>query len=175
VQWPENAAAFIANFGLELLENYPYLNRESKCPQSPDTPIEKLGHMKANIEEFLMIDVDYIEEYLNEQPLLADLNTNDDFYAYGGGVFEGETCKTRIEHALLIVGHGRLDGEEYWLLRNTWSDDWGEKGFMKLNKNSDCIIMACRYNLNGPKINVHLNRDVAKMISPADLCPVQKA
>lgn len=38
------------------------------------------------------------------------------------------------DHALLLVGYGTLTegrnkGKEYWILKNTWSEDWGYKGY----------------------------------------------
>ena len=38
------------------------------------------------------------------------------------------------DHAMLLVGYGTLTegrnkGKEYWILKNTWSEDWGYKGY----------------------------------------------
>jgi hypothetical protein len=172
--YPEGVAEFIANFGLELAAAYPYLDRKGNCPYSPDTPIKKLGYMKADVEEFVMTDPEYMEDLLIFTPLLVDINTKGDMHAYGGGVYGGEKCETEIMHELILVGHGRSDGEEYWILRNVWGEDWGEAGHMKLNKNSICIRKAYRYNFSRPPVNVRRNPDVAKEITPADVCPVKK-
>jgi hypothetical protein len=173
--YPEDAAAFIENFGLELAANYPYLDRDGKCPYSPDTPIKKLGAMKANVMEILFIDTEYMEDYLKKIPLIVDINVDNDFHKYGGGVYEGEKCTEVVRHELILVGHGRLDGEEYWILRNSWGDDWGESGYIRMNKNCICIREAYMYNYKHKPVEVHHNPDVAKKITPADVCPVKKA
>ena len=35
-----------------------------------------------------------------------------------------------------------LDGEKYWLVKNTWSANWGEQGYIRISRNPayDCGI-----------------------------------
>lgn len=43
-------------------------------------------------------------------------------------------------HAVVVYGFGTTEqGEHYWLVQNSWSDDWGEKGLGK-------IIRKCSRN-----------------------------
>ena len=37
-----------------------------------------------------------------------------------------------------MVGYGTSEnGEEYWLIKNSWSISWGRKGFMKIAMKGD--------------------------------------
>jgi hypothetical protein len=61
----------------------------------------------------------------------------DAFIAYrGGGVFDGCTAGGRIlgGQAVAVVGYGQEGGQDYWLLKNSWGPEWGEKGFMRLRR-----------------------------------------
>jgi cathepsin B len=35
-------------------------------------------------------------------------------------------------HAIKILGYGTQEGEPYWLIANSWNEDWGDKGFFKM-------------------------------------------
>ena len=51
---------------------------------------------------------------------------------YRGGIFNG-SCRNEVNHALLLVGFGTdPNAGDYWILKNTWGDWWGDNGYMYL-------------------------------------------
>ena len=41
----------------------------------------------------------------------------------------------QINHAVQLVGYGtNADEGDYWILRNSWGEGWGEGGFMRLRR-----------------------------------------
>lgn len=55
------------------------------------------------------------------------------WHSYAGGVFDG--CNQEnpdINHAVVLVGYGEENGQNYWLVRNSWSPKWGELGYIKV-------------------------------------------
>ncbi|PRQ51314.1 putative fruit bromelain [Rosa chinensis] len=62
-----------------------------------------------------------------------------DFQFYSSGVFTG-TCGTSglplmINHGVTAVGYGVSDdGTRYWLVKNSWGAQWGEEGYIRMQR-----------------------------------------
>lgn len=54
------------------------------------------------------------------------------FQSYKSGIFDSEECGTQLDHATNVVGWGEELGQEYWIMRNSWSASWGEAGYMRI-------------------------------------------
>ena len=90
----------------------------------------------------------HIENRLEDEMLpyapvnVAIESTNPVFRAYGGGVLLPEHVETRrgvVDHAVSLVGFGadETTGQEYWTLRNSWGEGWGEDGFFRVQRRRD--------------------------------------
>jgi len=53
------------------------------------------------------------------------------FQTYSSGILDFE-CGTNLNHAVTIEGMGTENGKDYWLVRNSWGPDWGDKGYVKM-------------------------------------------
>jgi len=52
--------------------------------------------------------------------------------SYQKGIYHYTTGSFLGGHAVKIVGWGVEQGTEYWLIANSWSTSWGEKGFFRI-------------------------------------------
>ena len=50
----------------------------------------------------------------------------DSFMHYSGGIYANMTCPTNVDHAVQSVGWGSDNGQDYFIVRNSWGADWGE-------------------------------------------------
>lgn len=58
-------------------------------------------------------------------PLAVSINAAPrTFQLYGDGIYDDEDCnRETLNHAMLLVGYT----PEYWILKNWWGQNWGEK------------------------------------------------
>merc|ERR1712107_75536 len=69
------------------------------------------------------------------------------WWMYGGGIFAdgcGESCT--INHGVVAVGYDI----DYWLIRNSWGNRWGEQGYIKLSRKYD----QTTFENNDPSVGV---------------------
>lgn len=57
--------------------------------------------------------------------------------AYSSGIFKGCPKDVVINHAVTLVGYGTENGEDYWIVRNSWSPTWGEDGYIRVARSAN--------------------------------------
>lgn len=151
---------FVDKFGLELQENYPYIEREYQCPYARGEDSKKIGYMRISSSQWSDFSKDEIDKKLKHSPVLINMKINRSFAEYGGGIDLGSSCRVAEGvHSALIVGSGKQDDKEYWLVRNSFSSGWGEQGYYKLNKRTKCIFPSYGFTLK-PKFNKEFKKNI---------------
>ncbi|XP_072981712.1 thiol protease SEN102-like [Typha angustifolia] len=127
----EYAFDFIKNNGgITTESNYPYVAQERKCNASKVNPLVVTidGHenVPANSEDSLL-------KVVANQPVSIGIEASgSDFQFYSQGIFTG-ACGTNLDHGVTIVGYGEnRNGTKYWIVKNSWGEDWGEKGYVRM-------------------------------------------
>lgn len=81
-------------------------------------------------------------------PITVSIYATSNFQSYHSGIFYDSKCTTlstcSINHAVVVVGYGSANGQNYWLVKNSWGTGWGESGYVRMarNRSNNCMI-AC--------------------------------
>lgn len=62
---------------------------------------------------------------------------------YEGGILDDDTASTQTNHIVSIIGFGKDadTGKDYWIIRNSWGEYWGEMGFGRIAAGKNMLGM----------------------------------
>ncbi|KAI3885765.1 hypothetical protein MKW92_036596 [Papaver armeniacum] len=123
----------IENGGIDTEEDYPYKAEDNKCDvkkkKSHAVTIDGFEDVPENDEKALQKAVS------NQVVSVAIEAGGRAFQLYESGVFTGR-CGTELDHGVNAVGYGTTeDGVDYWIVRNSWGPEWGEEGYIRMERN----------------------------------------
>lgn len=120
--------------GLETEADYPYTATDGTCSSDPSleqAPVKSYADIKPGSEAALMAAVATV----GPVSVAIDASGND-FQNYNGGVYVAASCSsTELDHGVLVVGYGTQNGQDYWLVKNSWDVTWGMDGYIMMARN----------------------------------------
>jgi len=157
--YPENAWTYAVQSGVVLEQCAPYNESIPSCPPDQEpclnfVPTPKCNKACVDGESWegskhfgqnaysINSKVDQIAtEIITNGPVEASFEVYEDFVNYKSGVYRHISGKLLGGHAIKIIGWGVLNGEDYWLCENSWTDTWGDEGYFLILKGvNECGI-----------------------------------
>jgi len=133
--WMEWGMQYIQQAGgIELQQDYPYKGVKQTCKFDKTkvaavvtgnhfiVPSKKAGDEKT-IKEMLF----------SNGPLSVAINANP-LMSYRSGIVDLTAAQCNpagLNHGVTLIGYGTEAGKDYWLMKNSWNSNWGEKGFFR--------------------------------------------
>lgn len=131
--WQTNCYRYINKYGLESEQDYPYVAYQEECAQNRElSKLNVTGMVRSKYGDEVAL-VALVSRY---GPAAIAVDADQGFAYYHSGVYISESCSPQyLTHAVLIVGYGSDNGQDYWTIKNSWGADWGDKGYIKLGRN----------------------------------------
>lgn len=93
-------------------------------------PVVKFPNYKASQVGNLDDPAKIKAEVYARGPVAATMYVTSKFENYQSGIYsENVGPNPPLNHEVSIVGFGTTGSEDYWIVRNSWGDAWGEHGF----------------------------------------------
>ena len=131
----DNAFKYVIdNDGLCTEDEYPYKEKEGMCKS-------RLCRKEVKISDYSDVtpnDEKILKRAVAQQPISVAIQANlSSFHFYKSGIYQDDDCGDQLDHGVLIVGYGtdKQMGLDYWIVKNSWSPQWGEDGYIRILRN----------------------------------------
>jgi len=126
----DGAFKYIIQSGQCALSSYPYTSgtgKEGTCQKcSSVAHVSSCSDVKPN-------DQISLKAAVAKQPVAIAIEADTRYFqSYSSGILTSSSCGTNLDHGVLIVGYGEQNGQKYWLVKNSWSNTWGDNGYVKI-------------------------------------------
>ncbi|KAB7501366.1 Digestive cysteine proteinase 2 [Armadillidium nasatum] len=141
--WTTDAFDYVhKNGGIDTEFFYPYTATNGVCKYSAD----HVGATCTGYKTIAKSEDSLLEACATIGPISVAIDASHlSFQVYNSGVYYESACSSvNLDHAVLVVGYGTENLEDYWLVKNSWGVSWGERGYIKMarNKNNNCALIA---------------------------------
>ena len=135
-----------------LESDYPYVAHNQTCTYNPD-----LG--KVTVTAVNLVpgqSVDQLKAAIAQGPTSVTVDASQPIFGqYKNGVINSPACGTDLDHAITAVGYGVTSSgnTEYYIVRNSWGDGWGNKGYVNIAAKDGPGICGIQYISAWPNTN----------------------
>lgn len=134
----DNAFQYIKeNGGIDTESGYPYDGEDDKCRFKS----KKVGATDTGFVDVKEGDEDALKDAIaaNGPVSIAIDASQFSFQFYHSGVYDEPKCNSeQLDHGVLAVGYGTTHkGVDYWIVKNSWAEKWGLKGYIHMSRNKD--------------------------------------
>lgn len=116
---------------------YPSPSCKRECSESGYSKSYQADKVKAS-SAYSVRGVSQIQaELMTKGPLYVAFTVYGDFPTYKSGVYKHQSGQMLGGHAVEMIGWGTENGQDYWLIKNSWNEQWGDHGTFKIARGTN--------------------------------------
>jgi C1A family cysteine protease len=124
---------YVKDNGITTEDKYPYKGVGSTCKY---TAADKVWTVSDCTEVTVNKEASLLGA-IAVTPVSVAIEANHlSFQLYKSGVYSGN-CGTKLDHGVLAVGYGTINGKKHFKVKNSWGNTWGDKGFIYIERTGD--------------------------------------
>lgn len=132
----DDAFEYATKSGMNAEGAYPYEAVDQSCAYDSNgivATITGYTDVTAYSEDALQ------EAVANVGPISIGIDASHlSFQFYSDGVYTPSTCSSySLDHGVAAVGYGTYQGNDYWMVKNSWGTGWGMSGYIMMARNHD--------------------------------------
>lgn len=92
-----------------------------------------LGYQQVDLTGDMQSRINNIKQaVVNYGPVEVGMLVYYDFFYYTSGIYQHTSVNLAGGHAVTVVGFGKYDGRDYYIIKNSWGSSWGENGYFRI-------------------------------------------
>lgn len=136
------AFIYLHSNGFDSWTDYPYTAADGSCHATP-SDVKTQG--ASGFIDVTKGSDDALKCAAANQPVAVAIDAGS-LQTYFGGIISGSwSCyNSGLDHGVLVVGYGTdsKTNTDYWIVKNSWGEDWGENGYFRAQRGNDCMGIA---------------------------------
>lgn len=125
------AFGYIIKNSVDTEQNYPYTGDDDKCVADKSSPER---YTITSYSQLSGPDVSDLVKAIDKQVVAVAIQVDLIFMYYKSGIYHQyeEECGEQRNHALAAVSYDSTGDDPFFIVRNSWTTDWGEQGYIRM-------------------------------------------